>query len=44
MGPFIRSNNDTRKIMKNVLISLLPIIIFAIYKNGFIPFIKDSSL
>jgi len=43
MGPFIRSNNDTKKLMRNVLIALIPIIIFAIYKNGFIPFINGQS-
>ncbi len=37
-GPFIKSNNKTSNIMGNLLISLIPIILYAIYKNGFVPF------
>lgn len=40
MGPFIKSNNKTSKIMTNLLIALLPIIIFSFYKNGIIPYQK----
>lgn len=43
MGPFIRSNNDTKKIMMNVLIALIPIILFTVYKNGFIPFMNNKT-
>lgn len=43
MGPFIRSNHDTKKMMTNVLIALVPIILFAVYKNGFIPFINGKT-
>lgn len=43
MGPFIKSNNDTKKMMNNVLIALIPIVLFAIYKNGVIPFIKGQG-
>lgn len=32
MGPFIKSNNNTKKMMVNVVISLLPIIIFGTIK------------
>ena len=38
MGPFIKSNNSTKKIMKHLFISLIPIIIFTFIKNGLIPY------
>ena len=38
MGPFLRSKNNTNRLMINLIISLLPIILFSIYKNGFIPY------
>ena len=38
LGPFLKSNNSTRKIMRNLFVSLIPIIIFSIYKNGYIPY------
>ena len=38
MGPFLRSKYKTNKIMINLLIALLPLIIFSIYKNGYIPY------
>ena len=38
MGPFLRSKNSTNKIMLHLLIALLPIVIFTIYKNGYIPY------
>ena len=34
MGPFIKSKNNTTKMMINVIIALLPIILFSFYKNG----------
>lgn len=40
-GPFIKDDNSTFKIMKNLFIALLPIIIFSWYKNGFIPYSKN---
>lgn len=42
-GPFLKSNNGTRKIMRNLFIALLPIIIFAVYKNGIIPYINGKT-
>lgn len=42
MGPFIKSNNNTEKMLKNVFIALVPIIIFTFYKNGILPFINDN--
>ena len=38
MGPFVRSKNSTNKIMLHLLIALIPIVIFSIYKNGYIPY------
>lgn len=43
MGPFVVTNNDTKKIMRNLLISIIPIILFAIYKNGLVPFINGKT-
>ncbi len=37
-GPHIKDKDNTSKIMKRLLIALLPIIIFSIYKNGIIPY------
>jgi len=42
MGPFLRSKNKTNKVMINLLIALLPIIIFTIYKNGYVPYINGK--
>ena len=38
MGPFVRSKNSTNKMMMHLLIALIPIVIFSIYKNGYIPY------
>ena len=38
MGPFVRSKNATNKMMIHLLIALVPIVIFSIYKNGYIPY------
>lgn len=43
MGPFIKSENKTTKIMKHLLIALTPIIIFAFIKNGIIPYWKGYT-
>lgn len=42
-GPFMKSKNKTSKIMKHLVIALLPIIIFAFYKNGIIPYINNKT-
>ena len=42
-GPFIRSCDDVGKMMKRVFISLIPIILFAIYKNGILLYIKGYT-
>lgn len=36
MGPFIKSKNNTTKMMINVIIALLPIVLFSFYKNGYL--------
>lgn len=42
-GNFIKSSNNTKKIMYHLIISLIPIILFAFYKNGILPLIKNSA-
>lgn len=42
-GPFIKSKNSTHKIMRNLIISLIPIIIFSFYKNGIVPYLNNKT-
>lgn len=42
-GTFVKSNNHANKIMKNLLVALLPIILFTIYKNGINPYINGNT-
>lgn len=42
-GNFIKSENNTRKMMYNIIIALIPIMLFAFYKNGVLPIIKGSG-
>lgn len=42
-GPFIHTENTSFKIMKNISIALIPIIIFAIYKNGLVLLFKGQT-
>ena len=42
-GPFIKDSNSTHKMMKNLLIALIPIILFSFYKNGIMPFINNKT-
>ncbi|HHW69347.1 MAG TPA: FMN-binding protein [Tenericutes bacterium] len=42
-GPYIKDDNNTTKIMFNLLISLFPIILFTFYKNGIIPFYEGKT-
>lgn len=42
-GPHIKSTDNTAKIMKRLLLALLPIIIFSIYKNGILPYMDGST-
>ena len=39
-GPFIESPLSTAKMMRNLIIALIPIIIFAFIKNGVVPYQK----
>lgn len=43
MGPFIKSENNTSKIMTRLLIALMPIVLFAYIKNGIIPYVKGYT-
>ena len=43
MGPFIKDNNTTKKMMNHLLIALTPIILFAFLKNGIIPYKKGYT-
>ena len=43
VGPFIRSKNSTKNIMLNLVIALVPICLFAVYKNGIIPYLAHKS-
>jgi len=42
-GPYIKDKENTSKIMKKLLFSLIPIILFAIYKNGIHPYLEGSA-
>lgn len=37
-GPFLKSKDTTKRMMLNLLIALLPIVFFNVYKNGIIPY------
>lgn len=41
-GPFIKSKNSSHRMMMDILIVLLPIIIFGLYKNGIVPYINGK--
>lgn len=43
MGPFIKDNNRTKKMMNHLLIALTPIILFAFIKNGLLPYKKGYT-
>lgn len=43
MGPFIKDNNRTQKMMNHLLIALTPIILFAFIKNGLLPYKKGYT-
>lgn len=42
-GTYIKDNNSTFKIMRNLFIALLPIIIFSFYKNGYLPYSDNKT-
>ncbi|MDD2203239.1 MAG: RnfABCDGE type electron transport complex subunit D [Bacilli bacterium] len=41
-GPHLKDTNHTSKIMRRLFIALIPIILFAIYKNGFLPYSEGT--
>ncbi len=43
IGPYIKYKDSTTKLMINLLIALLPIIAFAFYKNGIIPYLEGAT-
>lgn len=43
VGPFVKSKEKSKTMMRNLLIALLPIVIFAVYKNGYIPYSKGYT-
>lgn len=43
VGPFIETDNKTKNIMNNLLIALTPIILFAFYKNGVLPYLNGKA-
>ena len=43
MGPFIKDNNTTKKMMCHLLIALTPIVLFAFIKNGLLPYKKGYT-
>lgn len=43
MGPFMRIKNTTTRMMLNVIIALIPIILFSFYKNGILPYQKGYT-
>lgn len=43
-GPFIQTNNKSKNINNNILLSLIPLIIFAFYKNGIILYGETKNI
>lgn len=43
VGPYIKDKNTTKKISFNLLIALIPLIIFAFYKNGIVLYSKGYT-
>ena len=43
MGPFIRSENNTKQMMKSIIIALVPIVLFSQYKNGVLPYLNHKT-
>lgn len=43
MGPFIKNEDNTSKMMFRVVVALIPIIVFSFYKNGVIPYIHQAT-
>jgi electron transport complex protein RnfD len=41
-GPFINDAGNTSKIMRHLLIALMPIILFSFFKNGILPYVSNK--
>lgn len=42
-GPYMKSKNSTNKMMMRLVISLIPIVLFSIYKNGILPYYHHKT-
>lgn len=42
-GPHLKDHDHTAKIMKRLLIALMPVVLFAIYKNGILPYMEGYT-
>ena len=43
LGPYMKSNDTTSKMMRRLIISLIPIVLFSVYKNGVLPYLKGYT-
>ena len=43
LGPYMRSNDNTTKMMRRLIISLIPIVLFSFYKNGILLYLKGYT-
>ena len=43
LGPYMKSNDSTTKMMRRLMISLIPIVLFSFYKNGVLPYVKGYT-
>ena len=43
MGPYIKNKKNTETIIINLIIAIIPIILFGIIKNGIIPYTKGNT-
>nr|MBP3258947.1 RnfABCDGE type electron transport complex subunit D [Bacilli bacterium] len=43
LGPYMKSNDTTFKMMRRLIISLIPIVLFSVYKNGVLPYLKGYT-
>ncbi len=44
MGPYIKDKNSSRRMIIFTFIALIPIILFTVYKNGYLPYTLNHSL
>lgn len=42
-GPFLKSTNQTSKMMRNLVLALLPVLLFTCYKNGLAPYLEGKT-